>query len=211
MKGHMSGSGAAITRRRVLGAGSSGAVAAMAGVALAACAPGGEQGQGKAKQLTGEVHWLSYNVPGTRNAELRQKGLDGLSQKFPGPKVVLDLVGTTYTGPYLDKIKAAIASDTAPDVFLIADYDIPNFIGQKAVLNLDPLVRRDKYDLSDFSQETISFFRHKGGLYGMPDNTAIIGWYANNDLFRKPAWRRRRCSPTTGRGRKKRWYSGRSS
>ena len=135
MGGDGSGSGAAMTRRRVMGAGATG-VAAAAGAALAACAPAGDQGPARAKQLTGEVHWLSYNVPGTRNAEVRQQGLDGLSQKFPGAKVVLDLVGTSYTGPYLDKIKAGLASGTAPDVFLIADYDIPNFIGQDAVLNL---------------------------------------------------------------------------
>jgi multiple sugar transport system substrate-binding protein len=153
--------------------------------ALTACAPGSAAAPAKSKQLTGEVRWMGYDVAGTRNAELRQSTMNGLAEKVPGAKVTREVVGNGYYGAFRDKLRASMASDTAPDLFSTPDSEMPAYLAERSVLDVDPLVKRDKYDLSDYPKETIEYYRYKGGLFGLPDNSAIIGWYGNVDLFRK--------------------------
>lgn len=172
-----------VTRRRYLW-GSTATIGTISALSVATGCGVGEQSAPRAeRKLTGELRWLTW-APG-KNYETRQKGMDGLSGKFPGAKVTLEPVGNAYFGPYADKLRSGFASGTAPDLFLAPDFDMPSYLKQGTVRDIAPYVKRDKYDLSDFPQSTIDLYRHKGGLYGLPDNSSTIGTFINLDLFRR--------------------------
>ena len=86
---------------------------------------------------------------------------------------------------YFDKLQTLIAGGAAPDMFIIQDSWQPFFLKSKLALNLDPLARRDRYDLADFPKGAIESYRHEGGLYGLPDNITSHGFFVNLDLFKQ--------------------------
>ncbi|MGH2353473.1 MAG: extracellular solute-binding protein, partial [Chloroflexota bacterium] len=115
---------------------------------------------------------------------IRHRAMDGFRAKHPQLEVVQE---TTSAGgeTYFAKLQALIASDSAPDMFIIRDSDLPFFLTRNLALNLEPFVKRDKYDLSDFPKGAIDSYRYKGGLYGLPDNITSIGFFVNVDLFKQ--------------------------
>ena len=158
---------------------------AAAGGALAAlnarrwCAPGTQL---PAKQpLTGEVRWQVYSVSGTRNGAAQQHD-GGDVREVSGRRVRPGHRGHDVLWPVPGQDPRRHRLRYGAGRFLVTDTDTPSFIGQKSVLDLDPYVKRDKYDLSDFPAEIINYVRYKGGLYGLPDNSAIIGFYTNAEF-----------------------------
>jgi multiple sugar transport system substrate-binding protein len=114
----------------------------------------------------------------------RRRAMDGFRAKYPNLDVQQETTGGAGQ-PYFDKIQTLIASDSAPDMFIIQDSWLPFFLTRKLAMNLDPYVKRDKYDLSDFPKGAIEAYRYQGGLYGLPDNITSIGFFVNEDLFKQ--------------------------
>jgi multiple sugar transport system substrate-binding protein len=114
----------------------------------------------------------------------RRRAMDGFRQKYPQLDVQQD---TSSAGgqAYFDKIQTLIASDSAPDMFIIQDAWLPFFLTRKLAMNLDSYVKRDKYDLSDFPKGAIDAYHYQGGLYGLPDNITSVGFFVNVDLFKQ--------------------------
>src|SRR5262245_51402484 len=175
--------GAAGTRRRLAArAGVLCAAAALPG-ALSACAVGaGSPGAPAAGALKGQITlygWDQEPISGTR-----KRAMDGFRARYP--ELGVEQVSTGAAGQvYFEKVQALIAGDAAPDMFIIRDSDLPSFTTNKLAMNLDPLVKRDKYDLSDFPKGAIEGYRYQGGLYGLPDNITSNGYFVNLDLFKR--------------------------
>ncbi|MCL5961396.1 MAG: ABC transporter substrate-binding protein [Chloroflexi bacterium] len=74
-----------------------------------------------------------------------------------------------------------LAGADPPDV-LFFDF-IPNYAPKGVLENLDPYLKRDNYDLTDFYPGLIKLFRYKDSLYGLPrDNDTKVIFY-NEALF----------------------------
>ena len=69
---------------------------------------------------------------------------------------------------YNEKLFAMLASDTAPDLIYFAPNLFVQFITDNILRNLTPLIRRDKYDLSDFPERGIAQYVWQGNQYGFP-------------------------------------------
>jgi multiple sugar transport system substrate-binding protein len=149
-------------RAALLGAG------AWAAALLQACAgPGGGGGAPPRELKTGiTLQWGGTGNSASRLALLQQQA-ELFQSKFPGIKVEV-----VPGGDSLDKIKAGLAAGTPMDlVSLKAEY--PAFARQGALVALDPLIARDKYDLKDFIQAPLNTWRWRNKLWAMPANSIL--------------------------------------
>ncbi|MBI3973541.1 MAG: extracellular solute-binding protein [Chloroflexi bacterium] len=88
---------------------------------------------------------------------------------------------------YRDKLAAALASGSPPDVFryLQSNTPLPAAVERNMLLKLDALVKRDKLDLSDFRKDSIELYRWKGTLYALPRDYGLQLVFYNTDIFQR--------------------------
>jgi multiple sugar transport system substrate-binding protein len=169
------------TRRALMAQGAPG-VAILAGATALGCRPGEAGGTSgtPSGQLQGTIRLLGWDQEPISST--RRRAMDGFRERHPQLTVEQE---TTSAGGnvYFDKLQTLFASGTPPDMFIVQDSWQPFLLKNRLALNLEPLVRRDRYDLSDFPKGAIDSYRHQGGLYGLPDNITSHGFFVNLDLF----------------------------
>jgi multiple sugar transport system substrate-binding protein len=109
------------------------------------------------------------------------RALQTFEQQHPG--VTAEVVSTAGQN-HLDKVTAALAAGTPYDVIgNLAPSDTPGFAARKQVRPLDDLVRRDRYDLSDFAEKCLAQYRWRGPLYALPRGFGNQDVYYNRALL----------------------------
>ena len=84
-------------------------------------------------------------------------------------------------GTYFEKIEEWWAGDSPPDVMFLEF--IPVYAARGLLENLDPYIRRDGYDLSDFYPGLIDTFTYEDSIYGFArDNDTKVIYY-NKAVF----------------------------
>lgn len=151
--------------------------------AISGCAgAGGSPGTRTSGLLQGTITLYGWDQEPISST--RRRAMDGFRAQHS--QVTVEQETTSAGGTiYFDKLQTLITSGTAPDMFIIQDSWQPFFLKNKLAVNLDPLVKRDKYDLADFPKGAIESYRHQGGLYGLPDNITSHGFFVNLDLFKQ--------------------------
>ncbi|MGQ9632246.1 MAG: ABC transporter substrate-binding protein [bacterium] len=96
-----------------------------------------------------------------------------------------DIKVTYEPYPETEKILAMFAAGTAPDIIL-CDWNIAQtYGGAGRALPLDPLIKRDKFDLGRIYEVALDSYRTKGVLYAMPFKIDVHMLVINKDLFDK--------------------------
>jgi multiple sugar transport system substrate-binding protein len=98
-----------------------------------------------------------------------------------GPKVEWGTPGGNIT----QKVQALLAADTAPDVVALNPSQAVVFSARGQLLALDPYIRRDRYDLSDFFELAIVQYEWQGKKYGAARGMSNQSLYVNQNLFDK--------------------------
>ena len=155
------------------------------GPLAAACGAGGGQTKevpnGPAQLKAGSTLVWMNGQTGNYPA-LMQRWADAFEQRT-GVKVQVNAGIQDYD----TNIQAAFAAGSPPDIFRYSP-DSPSLITaveRNMLLKLDPFVKRDKYDLSDFRKEAIELYRWKGALYALPRDYGLQLIFYNTDLFAK--------------------------
>ncbi|HEY8742175.1 MAG TPA: extracellular solute-binding protein, partial [Chloroflexota bacterium] len=88
---------------------------------------------------------------------------------------------------YNDKLTAAYAAGTPPDVYryLQANTPIDAAVKDNLLLSLSSYADRDKYDFSDFLPQAIGLYQWQGKLYALPRDYGAQFIFYNVDLFQK--------------------------
>lgn len=168
------------TRRRALriGAATFGIVASAtpAGCAVSGTTPRGGDASGAVAppaQLRqgATITWAVDSTPATRKA-LRDDQVQLFRQQFPEMKVEY-LEGATGT----EKLQTLFAAGTPPDLFRQETAGMAHFASFGQAATLDPLIARDKYDLSDFFPAAWELWKWKGQRYGVPFMGIRIAYY----------------------------------
>jgi multiple sugar transport system substrate-binding protein len=155
-----------MTRRRAfLLAGAAGVLAGTGG----ACAPGQARGGVSSGEIApsaqlrkgATITWAVDSGP-TRTP-LRQEQVKLFNAKFPEIRVEF-LEGATGT----EKLQTLFAAGTPPDLFRQETAGMAFFASRGQITALDPHLRRDKYDLSDFFPAAWELWKWKGRYYGVP-------------------------------------------
>ena len=177
------------TRRHIL-------LSAASAAALTACATG-QQAAGdvapKAQVKQGvTLQWMYWSTPGPW-LEANQKEAAEFEKKYASQGLKIDQQNVPSGQPFLDKLTALVAGGTPPDVAEIMPWDVPQFQTKKALMNLTPYIKRDKYDLGDFFAAGFDQYRwtadgKPGGtsgadLWGVPRDFPTRALVYNVDMF----------------------------
>jgi multiple sugar transport system substrate-binding protein len=102
------------------------------------------------------------------------------------PEVEVQVEHTPDMG-YAQKLQTLVRGGNVPDVLYVNSFDVPWLVKDRAILDLAPLVERDRAEVQpdDFFPETFDAFRCQGGLYGICKDFATLVVYYNKDLFDK--------------------------
>lgn len=176
-----------LTRRALarVGTGRGAAALAAAAAAMAACGPAGNTGQsGSGATLNAvKLQWM-YGPPAntSRVRATLEATAARLPEVFPGPTVETVHV----TEAYYDKLLATLAAGTPPDLFWMQVRDLPAYVLRGDVALLEPLVKRDRYDLKDFLEPLVQQYRWGDGqLRGLPWDYGFQALFYNVTLFRQ--------------------------
>ena len=170
------------TRRAAMGG-----AAGLAGLVVVAC--GGTQSSGGSGGTAAEAGKLKagstiayWNDQSGAYPDLMQRWGTAFEQKT-GVKVEVSGGVQDYT----NKLTAAFAGGTPPDIFryLQENIPLPGAIERGMLKKIDDYVKRDKYDLADFRKDSIELYRWKGALYGLPRDYGLQVVYYNTDLFQR--------------------------
>src|SRR5579883_2759173 len=123
-------------------------------------------------------------APGTRLSFASWGGPDvqDISKRFAQrfmeqhPGVTVEFISTASQN-HNEKITAAAAAGTPIDVFYLQPSDTPSFVERGLVRSLDDLVKRDRYDTSDFFEKCLGQYFWKGKLYALPRG------FGNQDVY----------------------------
>ncbi|MBE3576180.1 MAG: sugar ABC transporter substrate-binding protein [Limnochordales bacterium] len=108
-----------------------------------------------------------------------QDALDEFT-KETGIKTKLESV----TADYKPKLLAALAAGTAPDVFMVGDWDYAEFYRAGVLENLTPYIERDKIDLNAYVPTIVNQHRQPdGNFYTMSKDFSTMGIFYNKDHF----------------------------
>ncbi|MDQ3700267.1 MAG: sugar ABC transporter substrate-binding protein [Chloroflexota bacterium] len=173
------------TRRRLLQRGVVLASAtAASGIAASACigSPQDASIAGAPTPGTRSGVTIAFAHDGATEAELqaRRENLAAFVAQYPQFKTEQQ----SYPGTYNDKISTLVAAGTAPDVLYVGNgAQVTTRAAQGALLELGPLVRRDKFDTSDMFESAVALYQFCGKQYAYPIDFPNQQLYYNVDLF----------------------------
>jgi multiple sugar transport system substrate-binding protein len=179
----MTGATGATSRRRVVGAGA--ALGAGAGGALlgSACgAPGSAPGGGTPggpSQGPVTIQVMDWGTPEH----------DEVNKQFmaANPQITVQRMTPTAGQERHQKFETALAGGEPPDLFWMDAGRTGDFRENKILLLLDPLLKRDKFDLQDFFPAAQSIYQFQGQNWGVLFDVAPWLLVYNKTLFEQKA------------------------
>lgn len=146
------------------------ALAACGGAASSTTGPAGDAAPAAQLKKGANIQWAVDEGP-TRTP-LREDQVKLFKSQFPDVNVefILSSTGT-------EKLQSLFAAGTPPDMFRQETAGMAFFASRSQVAPLDQMMRRDKYDLSDFFPTAWELWKWKGKYYGLPFLGIRIGYF----------------------------------
>ena len=146
------------------------------GLLVGALAPGCTRDPAEA------LRFLVWGTP--EEVRVVQGYLDAFAREHP--EVPVQVEHAPSMG-FRQKLQTLVRGDNVPDVFYVNEADCQWLARDGALLDLTPLVARDRaeVDPDDFFPEVFERFRLDGGLWAIAKDFTPLVVYANRDLFDK--------------------------
>jgi len=84
-----------------------------------------------------------------------------------------------------DKVLPALASGNVPDLLLVFAHYLPQYAARGVLMDLNPLVDRDNWDLSQYFDFAVEQCSWQGRLYAMTHHPDIRLLYHNTEAFKE--------------------------
>jgi len=158
-------------------------VALVAGI-VAGCGgskpSGGEKASGgsTAEKEPVTIVWSYWGDPW--EVELNQKVKEAFEAKHKNIKIQ---VQHAPWANYFDKLQTQWAGGTSPDVMFLTN--IPLYASKNVLLDLNPLIKKHNFDLSDYAPSMLEPWKSEDGskLWGTPRDNDTKVFYYNKKLF----------------------------
>ncbi|KAF0106255.1 MAG: sugar ABC transporter substrate-binding protein [Chloroflexi bacterium] len=98
------------------------------------------------------------------------------------PEITVDFQLLPYAD-YFTSLKTWIAGGTAPDVASLDLSMLQEMAATGSIVDLNPMITADGYDLSAYYQSTLDMFQNNGGQFGLPASYSNVVLYYNKKLF----------------------------
>jgi multiple sugar transport system substrate-binding protein len=154
--------------------------AAPATDAPASVAPGGSPAASGG--YTGPAASIEYAIWGDP-AEIDSQ--TKLVESFEAVNPTIDVkVSVADWDSYWEKLLTGLAGGAAPDVFAMDGPLAPDYQGRDVLLDLQPLIDRDGYDLGQLADQGVGVFKTADGKqYGLPRDLNVGVLYYNKKIF----------------------------
>jgi multiple sugar transport system substrate-binding protein len=170
---------AGLTRRSLCRRLAGGAAAGVGGTVAAACAAGGgAAGQGPAASKAPVTLGVFLSISGDYISNLQPQIVAPYQAAHPNVTVEYVPYGSGNTAEAVDKLLTLMAGGTPPNIWdgpRTADW----MVGQNLLAEIDPLVKRDKWDLKRYNQKQLAFYAAYQGKtwmlpYGYGGNALVV-------------------------------------
>ena len=85
---------------------------------------------------------------------------------------------------YWEKLLTGLAGGAAPDVFAMDGPLFPDYQARDVLLDLQPFIERDGYDLTQLADQGVGVFKTaEGGQFGLPRDLNVVVLYYNKAMF----------------------------
>jgi multiple sugar transport system substrate-binding protein len=143
--------------------------------------PAASQPTAQANQPSAEKVDLTFSVWGDpEELAILQEIADDFTKENPNVNIT---VNVSDWDTYWDKLQTQLAAGTPPDVFAMDAPLYPDYQSRGVLLNLQPYIQRDNFDLSDFYETSLTCYQTPDGYYGLPRDIQPSVMYYNKDMF----------------------------
>jgi ABC-type glycerol-3-phosphate transport system substrate-binding protein len=169
--------------RRALGRAATGAAAAGGALALAACGvagggSGSPAGSGASQPVQGRIEFWALN------SAMLETFVKEFNERNPNARA--EFVPRGNWVELFEKLYAAIAADTGPDLVRVKEYNTIDLGAIKALQPLDPFIKADKaFKADQFTPEQWKTANFDGAQYGVPFFNSIHVLLWNKPLFQQ--------------------------
>jgi multiple sugar transport system substrate-binding protein len=131
---------------------------------------------------SGPAATITYAIWGdTTELANQQRIVDAFMSMNPSIKVNVTVADWDT---YWDKLQTSLAGGNAPDIFLMDGPLYPDYQTRDQLLDLNPLIARDGFDVSQLADLGVQDFTAADGhLYGLPRDLSTIALYYNKTMF----------------------------
>lgn len=114
----------------------------------------------------------SKKLGGTLRLHMRTGSEEDTLNEFL-PKCIRDTgvevkLETIPTNEYFTKLQTMIAGGTIGDVWWCAYRNTPRFANNKVIMQLDDLIAKDTFDLTQYYDGAVNATKYQGGIYALP-------------------------------------------
>lgn len=167
------------TRRRVLATGAAATVPASLAV-LAGCGEGRRTAAPAGTPVRQAVtleYWSRWGAPASEVEDKR-------AAEWMAANAPTKLERVTMPSDYIEKLTAAFAAASGPDVYMVGGSGVPNFVAKGATLNLSAngTVQRE---LPDFFVPLVEATTYQGKLHGLPYAIDVRAMVYRKDAMRE--------------------------
>lgn len=129
----------------------------------------------------GEAVELTFSVWGDpEELQILQEIADAFHEENPNINVT---VTVSDWDTYWDKLQTQLAGGTPPDVFAMDAPLYPDYQSRGVLMNLQPLIERDSFDLGGYYEQSLVCYQTDEGYFGLPRDIQPSVMYFNKDMF----------------------------
>jgi multiple sugar transport system substrate-binding protein len=151
------------------------------GTLLAACGAAGAGGpQPAADAAQPATVQFYFGTAGANEVQLYTALKEGFERR--NPKYALDLLPAENE---IEKMLTLMAGGTPPDVYWNRVRHSQVLMRREVLVDLLPLMKRDRLSLEDFWPSAVKAYAHKGGAFGLPTSASSNAVYYNKNHFRQ--------------------------
>ncbi|MDF2986225.1 MAG: extracellular solute-binding protein family 1 [Eubacterium sp.] len=137
-------------------------------------------GTGKGNTTGVELRYSRWGLPEEMNGT--KKMIEAFQKENPNIKVKLE---NSSWEEYWQKLQTQIASNSAPDVFLLdAGWYLKQFAPKGIIKDITPLMEKDKVNKDQY-YDVWKTFTYENKIFAMPRDINSLVLFYNKDLFKK--------------------------
>lgn len=149
-----------------------------AAVAILGAALAGSLAIAPAAAQSAEIEYAIWGDPAELTNQIAL--VDSFMAAHPDIKVQ---VTVSDWDAYWDKLQTGLAGGAAPDVFAMDGPLFPDYQSRGVLLDLQPYIERDAFDLTALADAGVAHFTTADGQYGLPRDLNVVALYYNKALF----------------------------
>src|SRR5688500_7263291 len=166
--------------------------AVLASLILAACGGGGQPaapaaGGGAtaapaAPAASADAVTIRYQLWDSAQQPAYQACADEFTKQNPNIVVKIEQLGW---GDYWSGLQTSMVGGTAPDVFTNHLAKYPEFASKNQLVDIQPLVERDKVDVNQYIPGLADLWVREGKRYGLPKDWDTVAIVYNADMLQR--------------------------